>query len=282
MKIVHITDMHFGSYQWNANNDALLDRINKFNPDIVFNTGDSTTDSLEDEFKQAQDFLTKINCKNVISIMGNHDKFSRRSCDFFRKYIYNTKFIEPKDKTKVRKPEVYQNPITVKLDNYLYESNFVEQLELDGEKILVVGLDTCLLRNDNGDTEKEILNSISDIINSTPHDRVFMLTHHSILITDSDPLARSKIIKDFMIQHKIEANFCGHTHELDIMEVKDIVRGGGFRQFMCGSMSSLTAITEPNMYCTYENLGEEDEKITVIKMFCDGKNINFEEMVISS
>ena len=46
MKIVHISDMHFGPYHWSANNDILLERINSFKPDLVFNTGDSTTDSL--------------------------------------------------------------------------------------------------------------------------------------------------------------------------------------------------------------------------------------------
>ncbi|MFP6729068.1 MAG: metallophosphoesterase, partial [Alphaproteobacteria bacterium] len=83
MKIIHITDMHFGPYQWAGNNALLLERLNEFEADLVFNTGDMTTDSLEDEFQQAGDFLSKINCANIVSILGNHDKFSRRSHDFF-------------------------------------------------------------------------------------------------------------------------------------------------------------------------------------------------------
>ena len=109
MKIVHITDLHFGPYQWHGNNDVLLERINAFGADFVFNTGDMTTDSQEDEFKQAQAFLDKIECENVVSIMGNHDKFSRRSHDFFRKYIYDGDFVEPKDKSKVTKKRVYMD-----------------------------------------------------------------------------------------------------------------------------------------------------------------------------
>jgi 3',5'-cyclic AMP phosphodiesterase CpdA len=280
MKIVHISDMHFGPYHWSANNDILLERINSFKPDLVFNTGDSTTDSLEDEFQAAQNFLKKIQCDNVISIMGNHDKFSKRSYDFFRKYIYNTNFVEPKDKTKTKKTNIYQDPKKMNLDNYLYEANFVEQIEINGEKLLIIGLDTCIMNQHTGIVEEEILHSIADIINSTPHDRIFMLTHHSILTSDDNPLINSKIVTDFMLKYNIEASFCGHVHDLDIVEAKDIIHGGGFRQFRCGSMSGLELISDPNMYCTYENIGKEDEKITIINMYPNGEAIRFEEKVI--
>jgi len=40
MKIIHITDLHFGPYQWAGNNVLLLDRLNEFEADLVFNTGD--------------------------------------------------------------------------------------------------------------------------------------------------------------------------------------------------------------------------------------------------
>ncbi len=280
MKIIHITDFHFGPYQWEGNNEVLLKRLNAFEADLVFNTGDMTTDSLEDEFQQSGDFLGKIECGNIVSILGNHDKFSRRSHDFFRKYIYNGQFIEPKDKSKIKKRRVYMNEDILTLDGYFYEANFVRSFDINGEKIMVVALDTCVMHQHHGFMEEEILHAISDIIKATPHDRILMLTHHSVLTSDASPLGNSKRITDFIREHAIEAIFCGHTHEIELVEVKDIVHGGSYRHFMCGTMSSRTGKREANMYCSYENFGAEDEKITITRMYPEGDSIKFVDTVI--
>jgi len=280
MKIIHITDFHFGPYQWGGNNDILLERINAFNADIVLNTGDMTTDSLECEFKEARDFLSKIKCDNIISILGNHDKFSKRSHNFFSKYIYNGNFIEPKDKSKVKKNNIYMNKDIVTLDSYLYEANFIRLFEINDEKILIVALDTCVMHQHTGLMEEEILHSISDVIKNTPHDRIIILSHHPILGTDNDPLYNSKYIINFINKHKVEAIFCGHTHELAIIKITDIIYNHTYRQFICGSMSSRTILNETNMYCSYENFGSKDEKIIVTRMYPEGNNINFIDTII--
>lgn len=280
MKIIHITDFHFGPYQWNGNNDVLLERINAFNADFVFNTGDMTTDSLEDEFQQAGDFLAKIECNNIISILGNHDKFSRRSHEFFRKYIYDGEFIEPKDKSKVKKRRVYMNKDVVTLNDYLYEANFVKLFDINGQKVMIVALDTCVMHKHTGFMEEEILHAISDIISTTPHDRILTLTHHPILPSDNDPLYSSKHITRFINKHRVEAVFCGHTHDVDMMKIYDILHNHTYRQFTCGSMSSRTTQHDTNMYCSYENFGQKDEKITISRMYPDGNTIKFIDTVV--
>lgn len=281
MKILHITDFHFGPYQWRGDNDLLLERINAFDADIVFNTGDMTTDSLECEFKQAGDFLSKIECDNVISIFGNHDKFSRRSHEFFRKYIYDGQFIEPKDRSKVKKRRVYMNKEVVTLDGYLYEANFVRVFDINGEKVMVVALDTCVMHQQTGLMEEEILHALSDVIESTPHDRILLVTHHPVLVTDNDPLYSSKNIVIFINKHKIEANFCGHAHDVDMIQVNDILHNHTYRQFTCGSMSGLTVQHDANMYCSFEGFGGEGEKITITRMYPeDGGTIRFVDSVV--
>ncbi|MBL4588518.1 MAG: metallophosphoesterase [Alphaproteobacteria bacterium] len=280
MKIIHITDLHFGPYQWNGNNDKLLERINAFNADLVFNTGDMTTDSLEDEFQQAHDFLAKIKCNNIVSILGNHDKFSRRSHDFFRKYIYDGQFVEPKDRSKVKKRRVYMNKDVVTLEGYLYEANFVRLFDIKGKKVMVVALDTCVMHQHTGFMEEEILHTISDIIKRTPHDCILMLTHHPVLSTDNEPLYSSKHITSFINKHKIGAVFCGHTHDVAMIKVNDILHNHTYRQFICGSMSGRTTVHDVNMYCSYENFGEEDEKIIITRMYPEGEDINFVDTAV--
>ena len=74
MNILHISDLHFGPRHWEGDDQILLEKLNSYNSDIVINTGDSTTDALEDEYVAAGIFLAGLKCENVISIIGNHDK----------------------------------------------------------------------------------------------------------------------------------------------------------------------------------------------------------------
>ena len=74
MNILHISDLHFGPRHWDGDNQLLLKKLNEYAADIVINTGDSTTDGLEDEYAEAGRFLSALKCKNVISCIGNHDK----------------------------------------------------------------------------------------------------------------------------------------------------------------------------------------------------------------
>ena len=80
--------------------------------------------------------------------------------------------------------------------------------------------------------------------------------------------------------HKIEANFCGHSHVADIVEMKNIIHDHSYRQFMCGSMSSRTVPNEPNMYFSYENFGTESEKFILTHMYPDNCGIKFVDSVI--
>jgi 3',5'-cyclic AMP phosphodiesterase CpdA len=76
--------MHFGSRHWYGKNELLLEKLNSYAADIVINTGDNTTDGLENKFEAAGNFLNSIKCQHIVSIPGNHDKRNMRSADYFR------------------------------------------------------------------------------------------------------------------------------------------------------------------------------------------------------
>ncbi len=95
MNLLHISDMHFGPRHWQGRSELLLEKLNSYAADIVINTGDSTTDALEIEFETAGKFLKSIDCQNIISIPGNHDKRNMRSADYFRQYIDDVELIRP-------------------------------------------------------------------------------------------------------------------------------------------------------------------------------------------
>ncbi len=60
MNVLHISDLHFGPRHWEANDKILLKKINSFDTDIVINTGDNTTDGMEDEYVKAGRFLKAL------------------------------------------------------------------------------------------------------------------------------------------------------------------------------------------------------------------------------
>ena len=280
MNLLHISDLHFGPYHWAANDDIVLERLNGFAADIVLNTGDMTSDSLQVEFQEAQAFLEKLTCKNVVSIMGNHDKYSKRSHEMFREYIFDGNFIEPKDASIVKKRKIFISPNTARLNDYFTDVNYLRLFEISGEKILIVCVDTNLFQSDSGYVDWQILATLADEMTNVTYDRALLLAHHSVLSTDEDPLINSKRLTDFILEQKIQATFCGHTHELDILQVSDVINGGKFRQFMCGSLSSVNIPRDKNMFCTYENFGTPDEVITVTRMIPTSDGIEFSETVL--
>jgi len=277
MNLLHITDIHFGPYHWAVDDNLVLERLNAFDADIVLNTGDLTSDSLQVEFQQVQSFLAKLECPNVVSILGNHDKYSKRSHEMFREYIYDGQFVQPKDKSKIQKDKLFFSPINMRIGDYFTDVNFLRTFEINGETVLIVCVDTTLFQSDFGFVEEQILASLKDEIAATKHDRLLMLTHHPILDSDEDPLINTKRMTDFALDIGIEASFCGHTHELEIVELSNIVVGKKFRQFMIGSLSSVNIHRESNMFCTYENFGTPDEVITITRMFPTDSGVEFVE-----
>lgn len=280
MNILHISDIHFGPYHWSGDDSLVLERLNAFPADIILNTGDMTSDSLQVEFEEAQSFLSKLKCPNLVSIMGNHDKYSRRSHQMFREYIYDGKFIEPADPSKVKKRKTFIDPATALLDDYFIDVNYLRVLDIDGQKILIICVDTNLFQSDSGYVEPQILQALADEMEKLTYDRALLLSHHSVLSTDGDPLINSKYLTNFILQQQIEAAFCGHTHDLDMVEVSDIVCGRGYRHFMCGSLSSVNIPHDANMFCTYENFGTPQEIITITRMYPTADGLEFVETVV--
>ena len=282
MNILHISDLHFGPRHWKGNDEMLLEKLNSYAADIVINTGDSTTDSLECEFKEASNFLHSIKCEHVISIAGNHDKRNMRSHDFFLKYINKVDLIYPQNPEKCTKNKLFPDENTVGIKEKFTDINFLKNISINGESILLVCLDTNELYKDNGYVDKEILRSVSSEIEQLSYDQVILLNHHSILETDYDPLFNSSRIIDFIKKHNIKHVFCGHTHRLAVMRTMDLYHQYSFTQYKNGTLTSHSHPSDTNMFLYYENLGTKEMKINLIRITIEGAQLTFSEEVIAN
>ena len=274
--------MHFGPRHWQGRSELLLEKLNSYAADIVINTGDSTSDALEIEFETAGKFLKSIDCQNIISIPGNHDKRNMRSADYFRQYIDDVEVIRPLDRDNCNKKNIFLDANTNQIQEHLTDINFLKSIIVEGVSVLVVCLDSCELYEDNGLVDREMLRTVSLAIKQASYDRIILLNHHSILDTDSDPLFNSRIVIEFVIEHNIEYVFCGHTHQLAMMKSTDLYHKHTFTQYKNGSLSSANTPNDTNMFMYYKNLGCEDMEINVIRMFVENEGLKFKEEIISS
>ena len=281
MNILHISDIHFGPRHWEGNNKVLLEKLNSYDADIVINTGDNTTDGLENEYQEVSGFLNAIDCTNVISLIGNHDKRNMRGSEFFKKYIYDPEIIYPLDIKQCVKENIILDRRITKLSDNFTDINFIEKISIKEDSVLVVGIDTSQLYSDYGYVDEEILRTASEALKKMTYEKVLLLVHYSILGTDAHPLHNPLRLIDFVREHNIEHVFCGHTHELEIRRSTDLYHGHTFTQYMCGSLSSCNNTNDSNMFLYYENFGDENMRIHLVRMHLEGDQLTFKDETIS-
>ena len=282
MNLLHISDMHFGPRHWLGNTELLLEKLNSYAADIVINTGDSTTDALENEFAAAGEFLGTINCDYIVSIPGNHDKRNMRSADYFRQYIEDVEVIRPLNRDNCRKNNIFLDEFTNGVKETFTDINFLKNITIDGESFLIVCLDSNELYEDNGFVDREMLSTLSHAINNASYDRILLLNHHSILDSDSDPLFNSRIVVQFVREHNIEHVFCGHTHQLSIMRSTDLYHQHSFTQYKNGSLSSTNTPNDTNMFLYYKDFGTQAMRIHVVRANVEGDRLTFKEEIIDA
>ena len=98
MKILHVSDLHFGHHD-PALAEGFAEDINAQHPDLIVASGDFTQIGTKEEFEQAREFLDKLTAP-VFAVPGNHDvpavNIFRRFFDpygLYRRYI--TPELEP-------------------------------------------------------------------------------------------------------------------------------------------------------------------------------------------
>lgn len=75
LKVVHISDIHYGKHFNKGKLEKVVNKINEINPDIVVLTGDLVDNTLDEtEVSELKDLLSKITSKvGKYAITGNHD-----------------------------------------------------------------------------------------------------------------------------------------------------------------------------------------------------------------
>jgi Icc protein len=74
MRIVQLSDIHVGSGLFRPDLfGAAVEETNALAPDLVAVAGDLTTEGYRHEFEEVRGYLDRLECPNVVVVMGNHD-----------------------------------------------------------------------------------------------------------------------------------------------------------------------------------------------------------------
>lgn len=86
MKIVQLSDVHFGSQFRNDVFEQVIAEVNELSPYAVIITGDLTNEGLKEEYEGCKELISKINAEKIIAMPGNHD-YRNTGYLHFKKYF---------------------------------------------------------------------------------------------------------------------------------------------------------------------------------------------------
>ena len=86
MIIVQLSDIHVGSQFQAPVFDKVISEVNEIKPDAILISGDLTNEGLIKEYEKCKELVSKLNCKKIIAISGNHD-YRNSGYLAFKKYF---------------------------------------------------------------------------------------------------------------------------------------------------------------------------------------------------
>jgi len=184
LRIVHISDIHLGSWTSDESFKEAISMINQQDPDLVFFTGDMVNYSTG-EMSPFLDNLKEIRSKyGIYAVLGNHDYGEYSSWDS----------LEEKEKNMTDLYGYYKDL------GWKLLRNESEVIEIDGQNIGIIGVENWSIYK-RFPIKGDLLKATNGLDNT---DVQLLLTH--------DPTHwESKVINDFK---DIDFTFAGHTHGL--------------------------------------------------------------------
>ena len=73
MLIIQLSDIHVGSQFQESVFEKVIQEVNSLKPDAILVTGDLTNEGLIKEYEKCKGLISKLDCKKIITISGNHD-----------------------------------------------------------------------------------------------------------------------------------------------------------------------------------------------------------------
>jgi len=195
MKIIHLSDLHFGTER-EGDTNLLTSYINELTPDLIVISGDFVQVGSKDEFLKAKKFINDFECP-VFTVPGNHD---------IPRYDFLERFFRPFKK---------------------YKKHICDDLfpVFDNKDVIISGINTArpVLPHwnwANGAVSDEQLSQLLKPFKSEDERVRIAVFHHPIHKAESAPLNTivfgGKNALNAMEEHKVHLVLTGHVHHASI------------------------------------------------------------------
>jgi len=239
LKLIQLSDIHVGSQFQESKFNQVIEEINELKPDAILITGDLTNEGLISEYEKCKKLISKLICKKIITISGNHDY--RNSG-----YLVFKKFFPFETVNELDNDIVLVTIGTARPDRNEGEVGYRQNLWLER-------------------TMKKYQNKI----------KILAMHHHLVGIPDTGSDRVTVIdagdVLRTILDTKVELVLCGHKHRPWIWNFKDlsIVNAG------TASSDRARGLFEN----TYNIITIENKKIMVDLKFVGGKRMPLEDIV---
>lgn len=253
-KIIHISDLHFGT-QDNKIADILLKDISNYKPDLVVISGDLTQRAKSSQYEIASDFLAEIKCP-YIAVPGNHDI---SLWNIFRRFF---------------------NPLK-RFKKYITEQEFPTYID---EKMIVVGVNSARsLTIISGRIASKQIEYLKNYFCKIP-EPIFkaIVIHHNLIPSDSirsyKLMGRSSKFISQLKDCGIDMIFSGHIHQYYSGDVKKHYKDAdSIILAQAGTAISSRTRREKN---SYNHIKLDKEGITIKVMEYDAEKFTEEKIHI--
>ncbi|EMB16554.1 metallophosphoesterase family protein [Rhodopirellula europaea] len=258
MKILHISDVHFGPPYLPNVGSALLRTAPSIDPDVVVVSGDLTQRAKPEQFQQAAEFINQLPDVPRIVIPGNHDvplyRIVERLTDphrYYRQYISN-------------------------------ELNTV----LQTPDALFVGLDSTAPRSaiSNGRIHPSQLDFCRDAFGSVPDGlaKIVVAHHHFAPAPDylhDQTMPKAKRAINLFVELGVELIMGGHLHRAFIGNTLDFYPGAGRAHgiviVQCGTTTSRRGRGREKEKNSFNEIDVTDQTIIVTHHIFDDQTGQF-------
>ena len=238
-RLIHLSDLHFGAHDQRLV-DAVAERIDEEKPDLVVISGDFTQRAKTEQFKEACDFLERLNDAghDVLAVPGNHDV---PLYDVFRRFL---------------------SPLT-RYKRYI-DDTLCPVHELPG--VTVVGINTARsLTFSDGRINEEQMKFIRETFSrSDPKALRVLVTHHPLFALPvgetgdvKRAVGRSELALDAVAESGVDMLLAGHHHTASAHSARDLVtRAGPALVVQAGTATSIRLRDESQSFNRIEIEGD--------------------------
>ena len=238
-RLIHLSDLHFGAHDQQLV-DAIAERVDEEKPDLVVISGDFTQRARTEQFKEACDFLERLNDAghDVLAVPGNHDV---PLYDVFRRFL---------------------SPLT-RYKRYI-DDTLCPVHELPG--VTVVGINTARsLTFSDGRINEEQMKFIRETFSrSDPKALRVLVTHHPLFALPvgetgdvKRAVGRSELALDAVAESGVDMLLAGHHHTASAHSARDLVtRAGPALVVQAGTATSIRLRDESQSFNRIEIEGD--------------------------